>query len=57
VQRFGGGAELLFDGGHIKNVQSSNWKWLRTLRFIAKKIPRRKRRAGNLAERVSVNPH
>jgi len=44
VQRFVGGAELLFDGGHIKNVQSSNWKWLRARRFIAKKIALRKRR-------------
>jgi hypothetical protein len=52
VPRFVGGAArnsgLLFYCGHIENVaQSSNWRWLRTRRFIAKQIAPRKRRAGN----------
>jgi hypothetical protein len=42
---------LLFDRGRIENVASPEFKleWLRTLRFIARKIARRKRRAGKLA--------
>jgi hypothetical protein len=40
----------------MSQAQSSNWKWLRTLRFIAKKIARTKRRVGNMAERMSCQP-